>query len=109
MTILNGTQGVNEVLTGIISQGLIILDVLKRSTAALTGTDGTAVNGDEPEPPYGSRQAPCVNGVGFPHHVRKTDADHDRALRAGVAVEELVDVGIVDAGEDAGRQRGQHV
>ena len=32
-----------------------------------------------------------------------------RWLRAGVAVEELVDVGIVDAGEDAGRQRGQHV
>ena len=51
LTILNGTQGVNEVLTGIISQGFIILDVLKRSTAALTtGTDGTAVNGDEPEP-----------------------------------------------------------
>ena len=32
-----------------------------------------------------------------------------RWLRTGVAVEELVDVGIVDAGEDAGRQRGQHV
>jgi flotillin len=34
LTILNGTQGVNEVVTGIVGQGLSILDVLKRSTAA---------------------------------------------------------------------------
>ncbi len=34
LTILNGTQGVNEVVTGIVGQGLSILDVLKRATAA---------------------------------------------------------------------------
>jgi flotillin len=37
LTILNGTEGVNEVLTGLIGQGLTILDTLKRSTA-VTGT-----------------------------------------------------------------------
>jgi flotillin len=36
LTILNGTQGVNEVLTGLVGQGLSILDTLKKS-AAITG------------------------------------------------------------------------
>jgi flotillin len=41
LTILNGTQGVNEVVAGVIGQGLSILDVLKKSasvTGAVTGT-----------------------------------------------------------------------
>ena len=41
LTILNGTQGVNEVVTGLIGQGLSILDALKKSasvTGAVTGT-----------------------------------------------------------------------
>lgn len=33
VTILNGTQGVNEVLAGVVGQGLSILDVLKKSAA----------------------------------------------------------------------------
>jgi flotillin len=33
LTILNGTDGVNEVLAGLVGQGLSILDTLKRSTA----------------------------------------------------------------------------
>jgi flotillin len=33
LTVLNGTQGVNEVVTGLVGQGLSILDTLKRSTA----------------------------------------------------------------------------
>ncbi|HWG15602.1 MAG TPA: SPFH domain-containing protein, partial [Streptosporangiaceae bacterium] len=45
LTILNGTQGVNEVVTGIVGQGLSILDVLKRSTAATSHTDSPAANG----------------------------------------------------------------
>jgi uncharacterized membrane protein YqiK len=40
LTILNGTQGVNEVVTGIVGQGLSILDVLKRSTAAAAAEAG---------------------------------------------------------------------
>jgi flotillin len=36
LTILNGTQGVNEVVTGLVGQGLSILDTLKKS-AAITG------------------------------------------------------------------------
>ena len=36
LTILNGTQGVNEVVAGLVGQGLSILDTLKKS-AAVTG------------------------------------------------------------------------
>jgi flotillin len=39
LTILNGTEGVNEVMAGLVGQGLTILDTLKRSTAA-GGTAG---------------------------------------------------------------------
>jgi hypothetical protein len=31
--VLNGTQGVNEVVAGLVGQGLTILDTLKKSTA----------------------------------------------------------------------------
>jgi flotillin len=41
LTILNGTQGVSEVVTGLVGQGLSILDALKKS-AAVTG------NGESP-------------------------------------------------------------
>jgi flotillin len=43
LTILNGTQGVNELVTGLVGQGLSILDALKKS-AAITG------NGASPAP-----------------------------------------------------------
>lgn len=41
LTILNGTQGVSEVLTGLVGQGLSILDTLKRS-AAISGNGASA-------------------------------------------------------------------
>lgn len=41
LTILNGTQGVSEVVTGLVGQGLSILDTLKRS-AAVTGNGVSA-------------------------------------------------------------------
>jgi flotillin len=41
LTILNGTQGVSEVVTGLVGQGLSILDTLKRSTA-VTGNGASA-------------------------------------------------------------------
>jgi flotillin len=44
LTILNGTEGVGQVVTGLIGQGLSILDTLKRSTAAAHG------NGAVPAP-----------------------------------------------------------
>jgi uncharacterized membrane protein YqiK len=34
LTILNGTEGINEVVAGLVGQGLSILDTLKKSTAA---------------------------------------------------------------------------
>jgi regulator of protease activity HflC (stomatin/prohibitin superfamily) len=39
LTILNGTEGVSEVVTGLVGQGLSILDTLRKSTA-LTVTNG---------------------------------------------------------------------
>ena len=33
LTVLNGTQGINEVLAGIVGQALSILDLLKKSAA----------------------------------------------------------------------------
>jgi uncharacterized membrane protein YqiK len=42
LTILNGTQGVNEVVAGLVGQGLSILDTLKKS-AAVNGHRGSLV------------------------------------------------------------------
>jgi uncharacterized membrane protein YqiK len=43
LTVLNGTQGVNEVVAGLMGQGISILDLLKKSamTAPATAGDGT--------------------------------------------------------------------
>jgi flotillin len=46
LTILNGTDGVNQVVAGLVGQGLSILDVLKKSTAA-----AASGNGPVPAPP----------------------------------------------------------
>jgi len=43
LTILNGTEGVNEVVAGIIGQGLSIFDTLKKATTAPPTSNGTAV------------------------------------------------------------------
>ena len=44
LTVLNGTQGVNEVVAGLVGQGLTILDLLKKSaaTAPVPSVNGTA-------------------------------------------------------------------
>jgi len=47
LTVLSGTQGVNEVVAGLVGQGLSILDTLKKSTA-VTGHGGG--NGVAPVP-----------------------------------------------------------
>jgi uncharacterized membrane protein YqiK len=46
LTVLNGTQGVNEVVAGLIGQGISILDLLKKSamTAPATAGNGTGQN-----------------------------------------------------------------
>jgi len=43
LTVLNGAEGVSEVMTGLIGQGLTILDTLKKSVPAPAGED--SVNG----------------------------------------------------------------
>jgi uncharacterized membrane protein YqiK len=43
LTVLNGTQGVNEVMAGLVAQGVSILDLLKKSTAVapVSSANGT--------------------------------------------------------------------
>jgi uncharacterized membrane protein YqiK len=61
LTVLNGTQGVNEVLVGLVGQGMSILDALRKST----GNPAGAANGSTP--PAGSldgtQAAPAGNGA----------------------------------------------
>jgi flotillin len=45
LTVLNGTQGVNEVMAGLVGQGFAILDLLKKSATAVPVTTG---NGSAP-------------------------------------------------------------
>jgi flotillin len=42
LTILNGTQGVNEIVAGLVGQGLSILDALRNSAAVNGAVNGTA-------------------------------------------------------------------
>jgi flotillin len=58
LTILNGTQGVNEVVAGLVGQGLSILDVLRKSTASAAGHGALPV-------PLGDISA-RANGAGDP-------------------------------------------
>jgi flotillin len=45
LTVLNGTQGVNEVMAGLVGQGFAILDLLKKSAPAVPAASG---NGTAP-------------------------------------------------------------
>ena len=53
LTILNGTQGVNEVVAGLVGQGLTILETLRQTapTSAITGANGSG--GDTNRDKYG--------------------------------------------------------
>ena len=55
LTILNGTEGVNEVLVGLVGQGMSILDTLKKATASGGPANGsrpaTALPAPPPPPP----------------------------------------------------------
>ncbi|HEX3541608.1 MAG TPA: SPFH domain-containing protein [Acidimicrobiales bacterium] len=48
LTVLNGTDGVNEVLTGLVGQGFSILDALKKGIGP--ASSGVATNGSAPAP-----------------------------------------------------------
>lgn len=57
LTVVNGTEGVNQVLTGLVSQGLSVYDVLRRAIPAAGGSpaakdeaSGPAHNGSSAEP-----------------------------------------------------------
>jgi hypothetical protein len=45
LTILNGRQGVGDVLAGLVGQGMSIFDLLRKSAAAVSAS-GTNSNGD---------------------------------------------------------------
>jgi flotillin len=43
LTVLNGTQGVSEVMAGLVGQGMSIFELLKHAAANGNGTSPTAV------------------------------------------------------------------
>ena len=45
LTILNGTQGVGDVIAGLVGQGLSIFDLLRKSATAVSA-NGTNSNGN---------------------------------------------------------------
>jgi flotillin len=51
--VVNGAEGINEVLVGLVGQGLSILDTLKKSTSRLNGS--VAANGLVAVPAAGER------------------------------------------------------
>ncbi|MFJ2647869.1 SPFH domain-containing protein [Streptomyces sp. NPDC087420] len=66
LTVLNGTDGLNEMVAGLVSQGLAILNSLQRPGA--TGAQGTAGttgpangNGTAPTPPSVNGKAPATS------------------------------------------------
>jgi flotillin len=63
LTVLNGAQGVNEVITGLVGQGLSILDTLKKSTAI---TDHGAARPLAPMTVPAVRDASPVTPAGAP-------------------------------------------
>ncbi len=66
LTILNGTEGVGQVVTGLVGQGLSILDTLKRLTTAAHG-NGTV--------PVSTELAPAPVPASAPVPVPAPDAD----------------------------------
>ena len=77
LTILNGTEGVGQVVTGLVGQGLSILDTLKRSTAAAHG-NGTVPVSPVPVSPVPASAPVPVSAVPVspaPVPVSKPDAD----------------------------------
>jgi flotillin len=49
LTVLNGSEGVNEVVTGVVGQGLAIYDTLRRSIAASSAGAATASSAESTE------------------------------------------------------------
>ena len=62
LTVLNGTQGVNDVIAGLVGQGLTVLGTLRKATALTVGTDvSPSANGSE-----GDRRQQRVAHRGLP-------------------------------------------
>jgi flotillin len=49
LTVLNGAEGLNEVLAGLVGQGLSIFDLLKKATAGPAASSVAGQNGSPPE------------------------------------------------------------
>jgi uncharacterized membrane protein YqiK len=72
LTILNGTEGVNEVLVGLVGQGMSILDTLKKATGSAGGGGNGARPANAlspgppapPAPPATASEPPAAGGKG---------------------------------------------
>jgi flotillin len=62
LTVLNGTQGVSEIVAGLVGQGISILDLLKKAAANGNGTAATQVAGvTEGRSPVGVTSGDAMN------------------------------------------------
>jgi flotillin len=48
LTVLNGTDGINEIVAGLVGQGMAILNTLQRGGGAPSATTGAGLNGKSP-------------------------------------------------------------
>jgi flotillin len=80
LTILNGTEGVNQVVAGLVGQGLSILDTLRRSTAAAGASNGPV--------PVRAAEAAAA----------QTNAARDSAVAAEVGPASAAEIGAAPAG-----------
>jgi uncharacterized membrane protein YqiK len=72
LTILNGTQGVSEVVTGLVGQGLSILDTLKRSAVVA----GNGAPSAPAAPATGRSRNSGASRLAAGHRPGQADADH---------------------------------
>jgi flotillin len=81
LTIFNGAEGVNQVVAGLVGQGMSILDTLRRSTAG-AAHNGTAA--DSPNGAHGSLDAPASVSGGVTSRAgdRAPGRDDDEATPA---------------------------
>ena len=65
LTVLNGTQGVSDVMAGLVGQGLTILDLLKKATAVPGSVaNGTAVAASSNGSTHGEGGEPADGAIG---------------------------------------------
>ena len=62
LTVLNGSEGVNEVLTGVVAQGLTIYDTLRNAVSATSASASAGASAAAGTPESGAPRTEVANG-----------------------------------------------